>query len=608
MFELLSFLSVIFTIITLFKVTSIQSDLDKTNSMLSKLRAGTAVVKPTLENAISNSSHSNGDTEVASTTINSGSVPKIVSTSSETVYINKLSELKSETHHSSQENVVHINTSTKNSFDIVDWFKEGFLIKLGSLFLILGFGWFMTLAISNNWISPLFQILLAIVIGSAITIGGIFMSSRNSQAASNQIFIFTGTVVNILAFFIARNVYGLIDINVAIGAMILNILLVGTLAVSKNYKVLAHVFQLALFAVPFLAGGAEDGRLFLTVYGILIAGLSLGVNFWKHWRFFNTTGFLLSFMFAVIGVIAGFNIWVFIYIAIYFFSNFIPVNKSAEVTGLDLFNVGLSTVLSMVLLLITNFETPVKTLIIIGFGLITSLLTGFFAKKEIFHKFGFVNMMASLFSFGIASLLFFGLSSIINLWIVAALILAGIYGCTFMARLYETPRLISFLNLILIPLGIAYFANDSFDFIGQSAYTYSQPLSILFASYTAISLLNARVFQISKIKDDKFSGFFYSIAGLSAMVFVWYFANLILGGFGVAAALFIYSFVGIAFLYNSYFAQQQFFKIASYMLLGFTIVRLFLVDLWLMELPVRIVTIMVIGVMFLATAFIKKKV
>jgi Predicted membrane protein (DUF2339) len=604
MFEILSLLSVIFALITFFKVSSIQSDLEKTNSMLSKLRAGTAVVKPTMENAVSNSSHSNGDAEAASKTINSGSMPKIVSTTSETIYINKLNELKSETPQTSQQNVVHINTSIEDSFDIVDWFKQGFLIKLGSLFLILGFGWFMTLAISNNWITPPFQILLAIFIGSAITVGGIFMSSRNSQAASNQIFIFTGTVINILAIFIARNVYGLIpDINVAIGAMILNILLVGTLAVNKNYKVLAHVFQLALFAVPFLAGGSEDGRLFLTVYGILIAGLSLGVNFWKHWSFFNTTGFLLSFIFAMIGVLAGFNIWVFVYIAIYFLSNFIPVNKSAEVDGLDLFNVGLSTVLSMVLLLATNFETPVKALIIIGFGLITSLLTGFFAKKEIFHKFGFVNMMASLFSFGIASLLFFGLSSIINLWIVAALILAGVYGCTFMARLYETPRLLSFLNLILLPLGLAYLSSNSFFYNGSN-----QALAILFASYTIISLLNARVFQISKIKDDKFSGFFYSIAGLSAMVFVWYFANLILGGFGVAAALFLYAFVGIAFLYNPYFAQQQFFKIASYILLGFTIVRLFVVDLWLMDLPIRIITIMAIGAMFLATAFIKKKV
>jgi Predicted membrane protein (DUF2339) len=607
MFELLSLLSVIFTMITLAKVSGIQSDLEKTNSMLSKLRSAAPAIKTTLENPASAPAQVSsdigsysGDAEAASMGTFANSVPKIVNSSSETVHINKFNSLK---YDYNGENVVHINNTPENTFDIVAWFQKNFLIKLGSLFLILGFGWFMTLAISNNWITPPFQILLAVFIGSGITLGGIFMSSRNSQASSNQIFILTGTIINILAFFIARNVYGLIDINVAVGAMIVNILLVGTLAVSKNYKSLAHVFQLALFAVPFLAGGSSDGQLFLTVYGLLIAGLSLGVNFWKHWSFFNTTGFLLSFIFAIIAMVSGFNIWIFVYVLVYFLSNFIPVNKSAEVSGLDLFNVCLSTVLSMCLILGSNFETPIKALLIIGFGLITSLLTGFFAKKEIFHRFGFANMMASLFSFGIASLLYFGLTSVINLWIVAALILAGIYGCTFMARLYETPRLISFLNLVLIPLGLAYLSGTSIFYNGNA----SQALSILFGSYGIISLLNAKVFEIGKIKDTKFSSFFYAVAGLSTMVFVWYFANLILGGFGVAAALFLYAFVGIAFLYNPYFTSKQFFKIASYILLGFTIIRLFLVDLWLMELPIRIITIIAIGAMFLATAFINKK-
>jgi uncharacterized membrane protein YuzA (DUF378 family) len=190
---------------------------------------------------------------------------------------------------------------------------------------------------------------------------------------------------------------------------------------------------------------------------------------------------------------------------------------------------------------------------------------------------------------------------------MAALILAGVFGCRYMARFYETPRLISFLNLTLIPLGLAFLVTSPFDYQGQSAYSYSQSLSILFASYLVIALLNAKVFELSKIKDAKFATFYYGVAGLSGMAFIWYFANFMLGGFGVGLALFIYALVGLAFLYNPYFATKQYFKIASYVLLGFTIGRLFLIDLWLMELPIRIITIIAIGVMFLATAFIKKK-
>jgi uncharacterized membrane protein len=594
MFELLSLLSFIFTVIILTKIGGLKSsiaDLKKSiDSIPKNINQGEKQSLPArLHSEPTIISHGNmGVAATASITYNVN----------ETVNAAKLQELKAES-------VQIKNTDEPNL--LMEWIQKNFLIKLGSLFLILGFGWFMTLAISNQWISPPFQILLAVVIGTGITLGGIFMSSRNSQASSNQIFILTGTIINILAFFIASNLYDILSKPTALTAMIVNILLVGTLAVVKNYKTLAFVFQFALFAVPFLSGNIGDGRLFLGFFGLLIAGLSLGVNFWKHWSGFNTTGFLLSFAFAIAGITAGYPLFAFAFIAIYFFSNFIPVNKSGEINGLDLFNVCLSSVLSILLILICDFQTPLKALIIVGFGLVTSLITAFFAKREVLHQFGFANMMASLFSFGIASLLFYGLNSIINLWIVAALILAGVFGCRYMARFYETPRLISFLNLILLPLGFAFLVTSPFDYQGQSAYSYSQSLSILFASYLIIALLNAKVFELSKIKDTKFATFYYSIAGLSSMAFVWYFANLMLGGFGVGLALFIYALVGLAFLYNPYFASKQYFKIASYVLLGFTIVRLFLVDLWLMDLPIRIVTIITIGVMFLATAFVKKK-
>jgi Predicted membrane protein (DUF2339) len=592
MFEILSLLSFIFSLIILSSIGGVNNNVEALKNSIDKLTKnldhGEKQSFPSrlhTEPSVILSPH--GDTVVAVTSAQS-------STSSETFNIAKLQELKAET--------VHINEPDEPNV-FMEWIQKNFLIKLGSLFLILGFGWFMTLAISNNWISPPFQILLAVVIGSCITIGGLFMSSQNSQTSSNQIFILTGTVINILAFFISSNLYDILTKPMSLTAMVVTILLVGTLAIVKDYKKLAFVFQFALFVVPLLSGNAYDSRLFLGYYGILIASLSLGVNFWKHWSWFNTSGFLLSFAFAIAGIMVGYPIFAFVYIAIYFLSNFIPVNKNSEMNGLDLFNVCLSSVLSLILILICSFETPLKALIIIGFGLMTSLVAALFAKREVFHQFGFANMMASLFSFGIASLLFYGLSSIINLWIVAALILAGVFGCRYMARFYETPRLISFLNLMLLPLGIFYLGGSS----GLRDEITTQSIAVLSLSYLIIALLNAKVFEMSKIKDTKFSTFYYSVAGLSAMVFTWYFADFILGSFSVAMALFIYAFVGLAFLYNPYFATKPFFKIASYILLGFTIGRLFLIDLWLMDLPIRIVTIIAIGVMFLATAFIKKK-
>jgi hypothetical protein len=596
MFEILSLLSFIFTSIILSKLGNINNDIRDLKITIDHFSKRQSQIQRQGSDTQYNLSLSKIENKIDEKSFTTISAKPFID--SEAINISNAQILKNES--------VKIETNNEPNL-FMEWIQKNFLIKLGSLFLILGFGWFMTLAISNQWISPPFQILLAVVIGSCVTLGGIFMSSKNSQTASNQIFIFTGTVINILAFFIASNFYDIFTKPMALTAMVINILLVGTLAVVKNYKSLAFVFQFALFIVPFLSGNIYNSNLFLGFYGLLIAGLSFGVNFWKHWSWFNTSGFLLSFVFAIAAVTAGYSLFAFAFITIFFLSNFIPVNKSAAINGLDLFNVCLSCILSVILLLICTFETPLKALIIVGFGLVTSLITAFFAKREVFHQFGFANMMASLFSFGIASLLFYGFSSIINLWIVAALILAGVFSCRYMARFYETPKSISFLNLILIPLGVAFLIADPFYNAGQSVYSFSQSLSILFASYLVIALLNAKVFEFTKIKDTKFATFYYSLAGLSAMTFIWYLANFMLAGFGVAFALFIYAFVGLDFLYNPYFVYRQFYKIASYVLLGFTIGRLFLVDLWLMDLPVRIITIIVIGVMFLATAFIKKK-
>jgi Predicted membrane protein (DUF2339) len=384
MFELLSLLSFIFTIIILAKTGD-------TNIKLSQLQKSVDTLSKNAIQAQKSNLVGVTKSKLEPTAIIHGTTGDVATASNLTTDTSdsnnaKLQELKAEN--------IHINLPAEPNL-FLEWIQKNFLIKLGSLFLILGFGWFMTLAISNQWISPPFQILLAVVIGTVITLGGIFMSSRNSQASSNQIFILTGTIINILAFFTSSNLYDILTKPTALSAMIVNILLVGTLAVVKNYKALAFVFQSALFAVPFLSGNINDGRLFLGFYGLLIAGLSLGVNFWKHWSGFNTSGFLLSFAFAIAGIMAGYPLFTFVFIAVYFVSNFIPVNKSGEINGLDLFNVCLTAVLGIVLILVCDFEIPLKALIIVGFGLITSLIAAMFAKQEVLHQFGFANMMAS---------------------------------------------------------------------------------------------------------------------------------------------------------------------------------------------------------------------
>jgi Predicted membrane protein (DUF2339) len=488
---------------------------------------------------------------------------------------------------------------------IVQFFQENFLIKLGSLFMIIGFGWFMTLAITNNWISPSLQILIALLIGLGVTAVGLNMNSKNSQTSSNQVFILTGTIINVLGFFAAHNIYNLITVETAVLAMIANIIIIGALACIKNYKSLAFAFQIGLFFVPFLVGIQSNNFLLSGIVGLLIAGLSLGVNYWKSWSSFNTSGIVLSAMFGISYAVTN-SIWLsLLFVAVWFGCNFVTINKSGKINSLDIANIGLGSVFSIGIILSLPLDSVTRSFVLIGYGLLTSLITITLAQKSLLKKLGLVNLLASMFAFGIASLLFFGFGSIIGVLMVGILILIGSYSLEIMEFGMVTRRFVSSLNLLIIPLGAVFliFNPNRLSLDNPTLFN----ATLLAGVYAILLFANMVVFNVSKFQDKVFGSIYMVLGGLASMSLVWNLANLLLKNYGNGLALFVFAFFGIAFLYNKAFSSQVIFKYASWFLIGFVIFRLFFVELWLMELPVRIGAFVAIGAMFLATAFIKKK-
>ncbi len=62
---------------------------------------------------------------------------------------------------------------TPTSFDkFVEWLKEDWLLKLGAMLLLIGFGWLTTYAFLNNWIGPMGRIALGIIAGSLFILLG----------------------------------------------------------------------------------------------------------------------------------------------------------------------------------------------------------------------------------------------------------------------------------------------------------------------------------------------------------------------------------------------------------------------------------------------------
>src|SRR3990167_3790055 len=82
------------------------------------------------------------------------------------------------------------------------WISENWLLKLGALLLLIGFGWLVTYAFLNNWIGPMGRIAFGLVAGAGILALGYWrMRTFVTQGA---VFVALGAAVILLTTYAAR--------------------------------------------------------------------------------------------------------------------------------------------------------------------------------------------------------------------------------------------------------------------------------------------------------------------------------------------------------------------------------------------------------------------
>lgn len=87
------------------------------------------------------------------------------------------------------------------------WFQIDWQLKVGALFILLGFVWFVTYAFANNWIGPVGRIMLGFTCGVAILVYGVHLiRTRILQA---EIILSLGAAILMITVYSGRNVYGM---------------------------------------------------------------------------------------------------------------------------------------------------------------------------------------------------------------------------------------------------------------------------------------------------------------------------------------------------------------------------------------------------------------
>ncbi len=119
----------------------------------------------------------------------------------------------------------------------IHFFKEDFLVKLGALLLLFAFGWGVSYAFTNNWISPAGRILIGLVAGAGILAFGTFWMRKNFHQAA--IFLVLGLSVVNLTIFAARFIYDFLNPPFALALMFVAVAYVAYLSVLRSSHNLA---------------------------------------------------------------------------------------------------------------------------------------------------------------------------------------------------------------------------------------------------------------------------------------------------------------------------------------------------------------------------------
>lgn len=486
------------------------------------------------------------------------------------------------------------------------WLKEDWLMKLGALLLLIGFGWLTTFAFLNNWIGPMGRIALGIVAGALFILLGWWRIKKYIHQGG--IFLVLGSTIILLTIFAAREIYDFFTPVSALLVMFLSTAFVALASVKYNNHALAQASLILAGIAPMFTNSptnyvglfsyllvvilgaiwivALTGRRELTITALILITLYS----FPH-LFYSTsiyTGTLLLFAYAFAGV--------------FFLTNTVGILKSkGKEFAPDLLTAAGNGLLLLAWIM-TAAQDEWKSLIIsawmIVFAVGAFLIFRITQKREPFYVYAGVGiaMLAAATSAELKgatlTIAYTIESGIISL--VAYYVLRDIRISQRISLLLVWPIILSFGSITSRAWGIGIFHKHFF------------VLLIL-----GLTLLGLGLFFLrrSHVTGDNAHATLLTVGSVYAFVLLWLSLHAILqnNNTAVMISLVIYTIVGLIAYFYGLSNERRGLRIYGGVLVGLVVGRLLLVDIWGMDIAGRIVTFFLIGTLLVSTAFLGKK-
>lgn len=508
---------------------------------------------------------------------------------------------------------------------VLDWLKENWLLKLGALMILVGFGWFVSYAFMHDWIGPVGRIAIGVIAGALIAIFGTMRLGKN--ITQGTLFTILGSALVIISVLSGQYFYQFFSPLLVLGIIFLVSFYVSLTALAYSTEKLAIYGLVISLLAPILSHVTFDfDPVLMYMYLLVISISTIWISVVKGWRVGNPVGITGIFFYSLPIIFNGHSAFL--------------SDSSKYITLLLAYAISLLYLIVSAWSLVNEkdnnesgpgatsndvFLTIISTAIILGFTM--SLVPTIFQSLVlavwmlVYAISGFIVFQATkneklFYIHSLVAILFLAIATSVELsgkiLIVAFAIEAAIISISSFLVTNKIKIAQGFGALMIVPMLM------SVESLSSSNWRYENGMGIFHVDFAVLLLIGiilgilGMFYRANRKTESSIDFDFYHLSIILSTVYfyaiVWLSSHSIIysQATAVLVSLIIYTVVGLFTYFRGLFEGNNVLKKYGAVMLILVVIRLVLVDVWSMDLALRVVTFIVLGVMFISTAFISK--
>jgi hypothetical protein len=344
--------------------------------------------------------------------------------------------------------LVTSTTSPKQPFDLIEWLKQDFFVKLGGIFVLLAASWFASLLFANDVIGPTGRILLGVVAGLILLAVGYWQMEKRTTLSYTL--VGTGASSIIASIWSGRVIFDLYSPEIAFTGMVLTLVLTAIIAIIHKKESIAVTTLLGAYLIPFLTGTTNPSSQPLFTYLLILTLSVFAISYFRQWRSLQTISIVAISVFSSLFYLdKTLNVWLFIlsFGGMFYVTSLLNAFRSKTILDLDVVNSLLATLITNIWI-ISFVDKPIQVPALLGSSIITFAVSILFNQKGSMGKFTLIQIVSSLTTFFLAIYLQFQSQPLVLALLISTLLVAVQYLLSVLFKSTLPYRILTWFHLI----------------------------------------------------------------------------------------------------------------------------------------------------------------